>query len=86
MADKCDICYKKYNMKLCSKCKDDWFCVRCFSEVNMCEKCNRKECYICNNSEHMVKCETCNYNKICMKCFVNVDTIICIYCKKNNWE
>ena len=86
MADKCDICYKKYNMKLCTKCNNDWFCKVCFAEVNMCEKCNRKECYICNSSEHMVKCETCNYNKICIKCFVSVDTMICIYCKKNNWE
>ena len=91
--DKCDICYKKYNMKLCFKCNDEWFCGVCFTEVNMCERCSRKQCYICNSSEHMVKCENCNYNKICMNCIICLDvgeekhdTMICIYCKKNNWR
>ena len=91
--DKCDICYKKYNMKLCTKCNVYWFCGVCFTEVNMCERCSSKECYICNSKEHMVKCETCNYNKICMNCIVCSEyftetyrNIRCIYCKKNNWK
>ena len=99
MADKCDICYKKYNMKLCTKCNEYWFCERCYPQVNICERCSRKQCYICKSGENMVKCETCNYNKICMNCIICVDvdidmceakndndTMICIYCKKNNWK